>query len=107
MRRAVLRLGKRNFQLLRDQPDGFRKRNVLELLDKAENVAGSATTKAVIELPRSVYEKRRRLLLMKRTQPGKILRSGLLQFHILAHNADNVRLLPDAVCEISEAGHSK
>jgi hypothetical protein len=51
--------------------------------------------------------KRGRLLLMKRTQPGKICRPGLLELHILAHNADNVRLLLYRVCKISRIGHEK
>jgi hypothetical protein len=42
---------------------------------------------------------------MKRTQPGKILRSSLLELYVVANNADNVRLLPHRFFKIAEGGH--
>jgi len=49
--------------------------------------------------------KRRRLLAMKRTQPGKILRSGFLELDVIANNADNVRLLSHRFFKVAERGH--
>src|SRR5689334_22942740 len=51
--------------------------------------------------------KRRCLLLVKRTQAGKILRTGLLQLHVVAHQANNVRLLLDRVCQIARVRHQQ
>ena len=43
--------------------------------------------------PRGVHRERRRLFLMKRAQPLKVLRAALAQLDVLAHNADDVGLL--------------
>ena len=51
---GVAGFGKRNTQLLRDHPDGFREGDVFDFLDEAEDVAGDATAEAVIELARGV-----------------------------------------------------
>src|SRR5258708_39496648 len=103
--RAVLGLGQGEAQLLRHQADGLGKTDVLDLLHEAENVAGNAAAKAMIELARGVDGKRRRLLLVERTQPGKVLRSRLLQLDVVAHNADDIRLLLDRECEIAGVSH--
>ena len=100
-----LTLGQRNPQLLRHRPHGFRESNVLDLLDKAENIAGHAAAEAVIELPRGMHRKRRRLLVMKRTKPGVVLRPSLLQLDVVAHNANDVRLLLDGFLEVAGVGH--
>src|SRR5579864_7317348 len=47
--------GQRNAELLGDRANRLRKRDVLNFLDEAEHVAGSATAKAVIELARGVH----------------------------------------------------
>jgi hypothetical protein len=51
--------------------------------------------------------KRRRLLLMKRTEADEILRSGFLQLDVLADYADYIRLLFDGVRKIAGVGHGK
>jgi len=57
-----------------------------------KNIAALAAAKAVIHLLHRANAERRRLLLMKRTQPAEIL-AALLQAHIFANHANNVRLL--------------
>src|SRR5581483_270643 len=71
-------LGQRNANLLRNRADGFGKGNVFQLLHEAEDVTRSAAAEAVIELARCVDGKRRRLLAVEGTEPGKVLRSGFL-----------------------------
>src|SRR5258708_34119972 len=65
-RRAVFRFGQRNPQLLCDQANGLRKSNVLQLLAKTENIAGSSAAKTVVELPRRMDGNRSGLLLINR-----------------------------------------
>src|SRR5437016_2990218 len=91
-RRTVLHARQRNTQFLRYQPHRLRKGDVLDFLDKAEYVAGNSAAKAVKELPSGVDGKRWRLLLMKWTKSGKILRPGFLQLHVIADHADDIRL---------------
>ncbi len=83
------------------------KRNVLDLLDEAENVSRIPAAKAVKKLARSVDGERRRLLAMKRTQPGKVLRPRLPQFDVVAHDADDVRLLLERLLEVVGRGHER
>src|SRR5271155_4257996 len=72
---SVARLGwagERNLRhrhalLLRDQPNGLRKRDVLDLLHEGEDISRLPAAKTVKELPRSMHGERRRLLGMKRT----------------------------------------
>ena len=104
-RTRVADLGQRNPQLLRHHPHGFRKSNVLDFLNKTENVARNAAAKAVIKLPRGVHRKRRRLLVMKGTKPGVVLRPSLLQLDVVADNANDVRLLLDGFLEVAGVGH--
>ncbi len=106
-RTAVANFGQGNAQLLRDRSHCFRESNVLDLLDKRKHVARNSAAKAVKELPRGMDGKRRRLLPMKRTKPGKVLRPRLAQLDVLAHNADDVRLLLDRICEIARVGHEE
>src|SRR2546430_12335006 len=62
-------------------------------------------SETVKELPRGMHRERRRLLAMKRTQPRKILRPRLLQLDVIAHHADDIRLLLERVREIARVGH--
>src|SRR5215813_15500834 len=57
------------------------------------------------ELPRRVDRKRWRLLMVKGAQPAVILRARLLELHVVAHHADNVRLLPHRLFEVVKGGH--
>src|SRR5262249_17903433 len=91
--RAVLHFGQLDVELFRNQPDGFDKADVLDLLHETEYVARSATTETMVELPRSVHRERRRLLLMEGAKPGEILRATLLQLDVIADHADDIRLL--------------
>ena len=49
--------------------------------------------------------KRRRFLVVKRTKPGEILRSSLLQFDVVTDDADDVCLLLDDFFEVDGVGH--
>jgi hypothetical protein len=42
---------------------------------------------------------------MKGTQPGKVLRTGFLQFYVVADNADDVGLLLEGVFEVAGGSH--
>ena len=105
--RAVLHPGQRNTHLLRHQPHCLRKADLLPLLHKLKNVAGLAAAKAMEELPRRVYRKRRRLFSMERAQPNKILPTGLLELYVVANHADNVRLLPHRFLKVAEGRHER
>src|SRR5581483_5253055 len=72
--------------LLCDQAHRFRKGDVLQFLDKAEDVSGNAATKTVVELPRRMHGKRGSLLAVEWAQPGEVLRPRFLQFDVVAHN---------------------
>ena len=102
---GVARLGQRDAQLLRDHADGFGERNVFDLLDEAEDVAGDAAAEAVIELARGVDGERRRLLAVEGAEAGVVLRAGLLQLDVVADDADDVGLLLDGVREIAGVRH--
>ncbi len=106
LRATELDLGHGHAELLRDQPDGLRKRNVLDFLHKREHVSRHAASEAVKELPRGVHGERRRLLVMKRTEAGKILRARLLELDVVADNANDVGLLLERVFEVG-GGHEK
>jgi hypothetical protein len=43
---------------------------------------------------------------MKRTQPGEVLRAGLLKLNVITDNADNIGLLFQILREIERGGHS-
>src|ERR1051326_5799134 len=103
--RAVLHPGQRNAHLFRDQPHRFRKANLLTFLHELKNVARFAAAEAMKELPRRVDRERWRLFIVERAQPAVILRPRLLELHVVAHNADNVRLLPHRFLEVAEGGH--
>ena len=42
---------------------------------------------------------------MKRTKPGVVLRPSLLQLDVVAHNANDVRLLFNGFLEVAGVGH--
>ena len=90
--RALARLRNRNAALFADRAQRLGKRALVELHHKFEYVAARAAAKAVVNLPHRMHRKRRRLLLMERAQPREIL-PGLLQAHVFADHADDVRLL--------------
>jgi hypothetical protein len=58
------------------------------------------------KLPRGVHRKRRRLLGMKRTKPGEILRPSLLQLDVVADDPDDIRLLLERFFEIVRRSRS-
>ena len=99
--------GKWHSDFLCHGANSFRKSNVLELLNEAEDVTGNATSETVVKLPRGMHRERGRLLLVKWAQPGIILRSRLAQLHVLANNADDVRLLLDGIGKVAGIRHDK
>jgi hypothetical protein len=104
-RTRIADLGQGNAELLCDCPHGFGEGDVLDLLHKTENISGHTTAKAVIKLPRGVDRKRRRLFVMKRTEPGIVLRPSLLQLDVVADYANDVRLLLYGFLEVAGFGH--
>src|SRR5260370_10773820 len=91
-RRTLAGTRNRNAALLRNDSHRFGEFAFLHLPHEAEDVTADAASETVINLLHRMDRKRRRFLRMKRTEPGKIL-PALLQPDILAHHADNVRLL--------------
>ncbi len=104
-RTRVSGLGQSDIQLLRNQPDGLGKSDVLDLLHEGENVSLDAAAEAMKKLPRGMHRERRRLLAMKRTKPGIVLRPRLAQLDVVANNADDVRLLLDDLFEVAGLSH--
>ena len=98
-RRAGRLLGKRDAKFFGDDFDGLRKSDVVDFLHEAEDVAGSAASEAVEELAGGVDGKRRRLLLVEWAEPGKILRPGFFQLHVIADQPDDIGLLLDGFRE--------
>src|SRR6266568_4382156 len=91
-RRALAGTRNRNAALFRNDSHRFGEFAFLHLPHEAEDVTADAASETVINLLHRMDRKRRRFLRMKRAQPGKIL-PALLQPDVLAHHADNVRLL--------------
>ena len=52
------------------------------------------------KLARGMNRERWRLLGVERTQTGEILRSSLLQFDVVADDADDIRLLLEGLFEV-------
>src|SRR5262249_48001221 len=98
-------LRQRDIEFLRDRPHSLRESDVLNLLNEAEDVSLGAASEAIEELARLVDVERWRFFVMKRALAGKILRSRLLELHIVAHDADNVGLLFEGVGEVSGVSH--
>ena len=92
-------------ELLGDHAHGFGEGDVLDLLDEGENIASGVAAEAVKELVAGVNRERRSLFLVKRTKPGVVLRAGLAQLDVLAHDADDVGLLLDGGGEVAGLGH--
>ena len=99
-------LGSGDAELLGDGADGFGKGDVLDLLDKAEDVAGDSAAEAVEELARGVDGERRRLFAVEGAQAGVVLRAGFAQLDVVADDADDIGLLLDGVGEISGVSHT-
>ena len=99
-RTGVSRLGQRDAELLRHQPDSFGEGDVFDFLDEAEDVSRDAAAEAVKELARGMHRKRRRLFAVKRTKSGIVLRPGFFQLDVVADDADDIRLLLDRFFEI-------
>ena len=78
----------------------------IALDNKVDRVSTGLAAVAVKELPGSVDGKRGRLLLVKWTKAGKILRPGFLQLHVIADHADDVRLRLYEFLEICGVWHS-
>src|ERR1700723_669427 len=103
--RAFPRFGNRNPAFFRDGAHRFRERRLLELHHKLKNIAALAAAKAVIHLLHRAHAERRSFFLMERTQPAEILPT-LLQTHVFANHANNVRLLLNPIRETPRLSHS-
>src|SRR5581483_3319982 len=97
----------RHATLLRNQADGLGEGDVFNFLNEGKYIAGRAATKAVKELTRGMHGKRCRLLAMKRTQPGIVLRPGLLKLDVIADDANDVGLLLQSLGEFKGRRHEE
>src|SRR5215475_9527952 len=104
--RTLLWFRQRDSTFFRNDSQGVGKLAALHLHHEIENVPAFAATKAVINLPRRMHVEGRSLFRMKRTQPAKIL-PRLFQLDVLAHHADNVRLLLYALRNGSRFRHAQ
>ena len=91
-RRTLAGCGHRNSAFFGHDPDRLRKRAFLHFHHKFKNITAHSAAEAMINLLHGMNRERRRLLGMKRAQAAEILPS-LLQAHVFADNADDVRLL--------------
>jgi len=99
-------LRQRDPDLLRDRPHRLGEGDVLDLLNKLENVSLFAAAKTVVILLGRVHRERRCLLFMEWAETGVILSAGLLQRDIVAYNADDVRLQLQVLREIGRERHA-
>ncbi len=90
--RPLLRPWNGNAALFRDHLHRFRERALLHLHHETENVSTLAAAEAMKNLFHRMHREGRRLFSMKRAQSGEIL-PALLQAHVFADHANNVRLL--------------
>src|SRR5947209_4775984 len=91
-RRTLAGTRNRNAALFRNDSHRVGEFAFLHLPHEAEDVTADAASETVINLLHRMDRERRRLLRMKRAEPRKIL-PALFQADVLAHHADNVRLL--------------
>src|SRR5262249_33052437 len=104
LRAAEFYLGQGHVELLRNEADGFGERDVLDLLNKCEDVAGEPTAKAMEELPRRMDGERRGLFVVKGTEALVVLRARFLELDVITDDADDVGLLLEGVFEVGR-GH--
>ena len=88
----------------RQQLQGIGEADVLRFLDPSEHIAAPTTTKAVIQATGSVDRKRRRFLLMKRTD-GHHRAPRPLHLGDLLGQLDEIGPLPDPVDIFSVVRH--
>ena len=93
-RRARAPLRQRHPDLVGHRPQRLREGEFVDLHHKLEDVAAHAAAEAVVELLDRMDGKRGGLLRVERAQTHEVL-ACLLQAHVVAHNADYVRLLLD------------
>ncbi len=101
VRTAELLFGEGHAELLGDDADGLGEGDVLDLLDEGEDVAGLAAAETVEELPRLVDGEGGGLLLVEGAESGPVLRARLFETHIVADDADDVRLFFERGCEVA------
>ncbi len=88
-----------------DRAHGLHEIAFIHLHDELEHISAHTAAEAVIDLLHRMHRKRRRLFGMKRAEPRKVL-PILFQAHILAHHADDVRLLLHAIGKGTRFRHS-
>ena len=104
LRARELDLGQGHAELVRDQADCLGEGDVFDLLHEGEDVTGDAASEAVKELAGGVDGERRRLLVMKGTEAGEVLRARLFEFDVVADDPNDVGLLLERVFEVGR-GH--
>src|SRR5581483_8464117 len=105
LRAAATQLGERHAELLGNSAHRLGEGDVLNLLHEAEDVAGGAAAKAVIELARGMHRERRRFFAMEWAKTGEVLSAGALELYVISDDANNVRLLLEGVRKITGIGH--
>jgi hypothetical protein len=81
-----------------DNANGFGERALFHLHDELEDVAADVAAEAMIDLAQWMDVEGRRFFGVERAESAKILPS-LLQLDVFADDADDVRLLLDAIRE--------
>src|SRR5579872_2699259 len=96
--RTFARLGNADATLFGDGAHSFGKRGFVHLHHELKNVAALAAAEAMVELLGGVNGERRRFFLMKGAEAAEIL-ATLFQADVFADDANDVRLLLDAIRE--------
>ena len=96
--RTFARLWNADAAFFSNGADGFGKRGLVHLHHELEDVAALAAAEAMVELLGGVNGEGRRFLLMERAKAAEIL-AAFFQANVFADDADDVRLLLDAIRE--------
>src|SRR6185437_2434486 len=94
--RTFARLGNADAAFFGDGAHGFGKRGLVHLHHELKNVAALAASEAMVELLGGVNGEGWSFFLMKRAEAAEIL-AAFFQADVFADDADDVRLLLDAI----------
>src|ERR1700729_3100746 len=94
---VVLPFGQRDAAFLGYDADRLGEACILYLADKAEDIAGLAAAKAVVELAAGVDVEGGRLFLVERAEAAVVLGAGFAQADVAADDFDDVGLLLDGL----------
>jgi hypothetical protein len=75
--------------------DGLGEREMVDLLNKRNDIAAHPTTETMVEISRGSDLKRRRFLVVERAQPLEAAPAGALELQVLPHDLVDLRPLTD------------